>query len=229
MAGGAIDNTLLIAGIVAISTTTSPLILAFFTGRQRHNETLESYARQDEVARLAKEQAAADQRRLTEVATQAKGVAVQAKEAADLLLASNAEVAAKAAEAADLLLKSNAEVAATAKEQGAKLDVIHTLVNSNMTAAMQAEYDATLRELAMMKEVRDLRLEQGQKPTPDVIGAIAATEARASELKAQLDDRQKQAALVASQAAIAETGADEAKDAANTAPPATKAPRRRRR
>ena len=57
-------------------------------------------------------------------------------------------VAAKAAEAAILLLAANERVAKTAAVTNQKLDVIHTLVNSNMTAAMQAELDAINKERA---------------------------------------------------------------------------------
>src|SRR5512140_1941118 len=67
------------------------------------------------------------------------------------------EVARKAADAADALLEAN-------KTTNSKLEVIHTLVNSNMTAAMQAELDATERELALMKSVVELHRVAGKAP-----------------------------------------------------------------
>lgn len=100
-------------------------------------------------------------------------------------------VAAQAAEAAKLLLAANERVAATAEAANAKLDVIHTLVNSNLTAAMQAELDATVRELAMMNEVIDLKRANGHEPSVNTLATVKATELRISELKATLADRLK--------------------------------------
>jgi len=102
------------------------------------------------------------------------------------------EVAAKAAEAARLLLAANERVAETAKVTNGKLDVIHTLVNSNMTAAMQAELDATIREHAMMIEVVALKQSAGHEPSVTSLAAIEATERKIAELQAALRDRLKQ-------------------------------------
>lgn len=70
-----------------------------------------------------------------------------------------------------------------------KLDVIHTLVNSNMTAAMQAELDATVRELALMREVIALKSEHGRDPSADALAAIESTTKKIAELRAVLADR----------------------------------------
>lgn len=72
-----------------------------------------------------------------------------------------------------------------------KLDVIHKLVNSNMTAALQAERDATVRELAMMQEVIDLKRVAGHEPSPEALEAIVATKSKISELETTLMDRLK--------------------------------------
>jgi len=111
------------------------------------------------------------------------------------------QVAAKAAEAAKLLLEQNKVVADAAATTNAKLDVIHVLVNSNMTAAMQAEYDATVRELAMMREVARLNRIAGTEPSVEALAAIDATAVKIAELKATLSDRLKQTEIVA-QAAV---------------------------
>lgn len=100
-------------------------------------------------------------------------------------------VAAQAREAARLLLDANERVAATTQVTNAKLDVIHTLVNSNMTAAMQAELDATVRELAMMGEVIELKRANGHEPSVNTLATFKATELRIGELKATLADRLK--------------------------------------
>lgn len=105
--------------------------------------------------------------------------------------AASRAIADRAAEAARLLAENNMLVAETAKETGKKLDVIHELVNSNMTAAMQSEFEAVTRELAMMREVVELRRAAGQEPGPDALAAIAATQAKLAELDVTLDDRAK--------------------------------------
>ncbi len=94
-------------------------------------------------------------------------------------------VAARAAKVAITLQDSN-------DKTNTKLDVIHTLVNSNMTAAMQAEHDATVRELAMMREVAALHQNAGQRPSVDTLAAIKSTEDKIAELQAALKDRLKQ-------------------------------------
>src|SRR5689334_17347415 len=65
-------------------------------------------------------------------------------------------VAAKAAEVARLLLEQQQKAAVKAEETTGKLDTIHTLVNSSLTKAMQAELDATIAQVALMKEILDL-------------------------------------------------------------------------
>jgi hypothetical protein len=110
-------------------------------------------------------------------------------------------VAEKAAEAAKLLLAANERVAKTAAETNGKLDVIHTLVNSNMTAAMQAELDATSRELVSLREITALKQAAGLEPTPAALAAVQATEAKIAELTAALRDRLAQTALAEQQAA----------------------------
>jgi hypothetical protein len=70
-----------------------------------------------------------------------------------------------------------------------KLKVIHALVNSNMTAHMQSELEATVRELTMMREVARLHQEAGRAPTEETLSAIDLTQARVAELRAVLGDR----------------------------------------
>ena len=102
-------------------------------------------------------------------------------------------VAAAAREAADKvarqLLVVDQRVHATAEKTNDKLDVIHTLVNSNMTAAMQAELDAIRREVVMMREVVALNLAAGREPTIETLAAIEATEEKILKLETQLADR----------------------------------------
>jgi hypothetical protein len=174
---GSLDLGVIIAIVVSIITAvfasiTAPLILAHRTERMHREDRLADYERQDKVARAA-ERTAVD------------------------LIASQKRIADQAAEAAALLLAANERVARTAQVTNGKLDVIHTLVNSNMTAAMQSEYDATVRELAMMREVLALKQAAGGSPGAEALTAITATEVKLAELAAALEDRARAAARIA--------------------------------
>ncbi len=98
-------------------------------------------------------------------------------------------VAAKAAEAAKLLLASNERVASTSKITNNKLDTIHALVNSNMTAAMQSEYDATRRELVLLLYVLELNRRAGSEPTQESLVEIDTAKKRIAELAIALESR----------------------------------------
>jgi len=78
----------------------------------------------------------------------------------------------------------------------AKLDLInaqaqsiHTLVNSDMTAARQSELDQTRAMLTVLRRVVDLSKARGQAPDPRDLDALAAAETRATELEQILADR----------------------------------------
>jgi len=159
-----------LVGVLAVGIL-APAWLLSRTERIHHEDREADWARQDQVAAKA-EKAAAD------------------------LAKSQKMIADKAAEAAELLLANNERVARTQQETNGKLDVIHTLVNSNMTAAMQSEFDAVARELAMMREVAALKQAAGQEPSPETLAAISATEAKLHELDAALADRAKAQARV---------------------------------
>jgi hypothetical protein len=66
---------------------------------------------------------------------------------------------------------------------------IHTLVNSNLTGQMNDTLDATVRDLASLKLVVELRRQDGVEPTPEAAQVIEATEGRIAELRAKLRDR----------------------------------------
>ena len=94
------------------------------------------------------------------------------------LLVSNERVAETAKTAADGLVVTNS-----------KLDMIHTLVNSQMTAALESELAATQRELAMMREVISLKSAAGHAPNIETLSEIKAIEGKVVELKSRLSDR----------------------------------------
>ena len=111
------------------------------------------------------------------------------------------EKASAAAKVADTLVKSNKEIASKVEQNhkttSDKLEVIRVDVNSNMTAAMKGELDATQREHATLIELVDLRNKLGQEPTKIVLEAIDRSQLRIAELTAVLNDRTKAAEMVA--------------------------------
>lgn len=166
------DPTILAA--IVVSAAGSPVLLNMLNGRQQRKSKEQDYRRQDEVAaRLETRQDAQ---------------------------------AAKAAEAARDLIESNKLVADAAKEAAqitvARLDVIHTLVNSQMTAAIQSELDATEREVVLMREVIGLNSVAGRSPTEESMGAVMATEAKIRELRVTLAERHRQDAIAKAQALL---------------------------
>lgn len=146
----------IVAVIVAISSTVGPLLVQRSTNVQRRKERAEDKADRDAVAHQAQE-------------------------------------------AADKLVQSNADVAAAAKETGAKtlaaVGVIHTLVNSNLTDAIEASLVASEANLTSLRELADLRLGLGQKPTTEALAMFRSVEGQVSELRLKLQDRKRQGVL----------------------------------
>lgn len=181
----------LIAGVVG------PSVLAFITGRQRKADRIEE-------SKLRREEKEQDWQRQDDVAAQAVKAASLAQEAVAAQAIQAAEAATQAAEAARLLVESNEAVAEIARETNtrldSKLDIIHTLVNSNMTAAMQSEMDSTIRELAGLKEIVRLNKLAGSAPSEEALAAILSTEAKIVELQTNLNDRRSQAETAEAQA-----------------------------
>jgi hypothetical protein len=105
-------------------------------------------------------------------------------------------VAAQAAEAARLLLASNRQAAAVAQMTNTKLDVIHTLVNSTLTAAIEAQLDATVQQLAMMRQVVALAGNGEMGPSDE---SLAAVESKIAELRVSLSDRMEQTRVAEAQ------------------------------
>ena len=70
-----------------------------------------------------------------------------------------------------------------------QLKEIHILVNSNMTAAMQSEYDAQVGMLDLMNKAAIAAGSEGSQVTAL---AIAATTSKVAALRVALDERQLQ-------------------------------------
>jgi len=98
---------------------------------------------------------------------------------------------------AALAAVANKVVAEAAVVTNTKLDQIHVLVNSNMTEAMQAELNATKREVAMMHEVIELKKASGKDPLPMALKAVEATDKRIAELEAAIAERNRVATAIA--------------------------------
>jgi hypothetical protein len=198
-----------IAILVAIfASITAPIILLRQTDQRRREDREADWARQDKVAEKA-EQAAKD------LAASQKEIANKAAEAASLLVAAQERTIQRADEVARL-------AAEQAVIQGDKLDLIdaqakriHTLVNSDMTAARQSELDQTRTMIAQTQTmievlVRVIALAQsrGQVPDPKDVSALTAArealkeaQSRGTELEQILADRLQQMHEVEAEAA----------------------------
>lgn len=207
-----------LAGIFGTGVV-SPLILAHLNGRAaiaakeadstatikqkaaeaqvRREEREEDWRRQDEVAARAEA-----------VATAAEAVARQAAEAAKLLLTSNAKVAVAAKKASDETIASRLKMDTTTAAIGTQLEVIHTLVNSNYTKALQNLLDSTERELASLEEIVDLKRTAGREPTPGALAAVGAAKVKIIELRVEVAERVKADALVVAQLGAPRNAAD---------------------
>lgn len=157
-------NATTVALIVApVAVVAGPVLLAALNARTASSSRREEWARQDEVAKRA-----------------ADAVATRERDAAD---------------AAAKLLASNVEVAriakATAENVDTKLDVIHVLVNSNLTELLRQQLIANELLLVALREIVALHQANGRDPSAETLTAITETENKIAELKLALADRTK--------------------------------------
>lgn len=73
-----------------------------------------------------------------------------------------------------------------------QLKVIHTLVNSTLTAAQQAVLDGARREVFLLEDAERLRKLAGEDITDDQRGYLGAARRRVIELSSELRDRAQQ-------------------------------------
>lgn len=187
----------------ALLSMLSPLLLAYLSGRQRTQERQQEWARQDIVAeRLEKQQnqIAAQAREAAELLRVEQG---KTTHRADLAAARAQEVALQTQTAAQLLLQNNEKVAASTRAANTKLDVIHTLVNSNMTAALQDSLDSSRANLATLRELIALRVAQGDEPNEDTRAQLVTLENKVGRLASNLDDRIRQTKIADAQIFVA--------------------------
>lgn len=81
-------------------------------------------------------------------------------------------------------------------ETQSQLRQIHTLVNSDMTAARQGELDQTRVSLILLRKLATVAEHAGREATEEERAAIDATEKRIKELEAILADRLAQMEIV---------------------------------
>jgi len=81
----------------------------------------------------------------------------------------------------------------------ARLGVIHTLVNSTLTAEIEANLDASKRELATLDQLIAERRANGHEIAPETLAAKAACERKIGNLTQKMADRLRQAEVVLSQ------------------------------
>lgn len=119
------------------------------------------------------------------------------------------------------VLEQTAKVAAAGQQQlDGQLKGLHTLVNSNLTIALQAELGSTERELEALREVRELKRGDGEKISAEAGAVIKTAEERVLELRRILADRRKTDALATAQAAGGDARALAMEAAAEAAPAA---------
>lgn len=186
--------TLTVVILVAIFTSvTAPLILAYRTERMHREDRLSDYERQDEAARLLKAeqtaQAEAAQRAADDLVASQGAIAAQAAEAAGLLLAAQRESIARTDEVDRLAAVRAAKTGEKLDQIGAQARRIHTLVNSDMTAARQSELDQTRAIAVVLRRVISMAANHSQDPDPRDVEALEAATRRAGELEAILADR----------------------------------------
>jgi hypothetical protein len=190
------------------ASITAPLILSHRTEKMHREDQLEQYRREDLVARKAEEAAAilvASQKEIADKAAEAatdlaesqKRIAEQAAVAARLLLEAQQESIARTDEVARLAAIAQAEAGAKLDQLDLQTKRIHTLVNSDMTAARQSELDQTRAMVIVLERVTTLAARTtGASPDPRDLAALEAARSRISDLEAILADRLAQMRIV---------------------------------
>lgn len=148
------------------------------------------------------------------------------------------DVAARAAEASRLMLSSQAATtvaqeettranAVTRQETSSQLSAIHTLVNSNLSTAFQAELNSTRRELIALREIMAIKTASGSPPDADALAIIEVAERRVIELEEILEERRRKDALATAQVEDGQTASKIAAAVAVAAKPAAEAAARK--
>jgi len=158
--------TAIISGVVVISTGIGTIVSILVTSRAKRLET-------QQLAEIKRQERLEDFARQDEVALRLHQTTVEAQQEAHKAV---------------LVAEDTADAAqATARSMNDKLDVIHILVNSDMTTAIQNELTASLLLLEVLKRVH------GDGPmTEDTVKLVQDTEEKIANLRMVLADRERQ-------------------------------------
>ncbi len=107
----------------------------------------------------------------------------------DKVAAAAAAAAVAAQEAARLAQQQAADAAAKLDDLSAQTQRIHTLVNSDMTAARQEELDQAESLIVVLNRVIQLARDKGIMPDPSDVDALERTQHRRDQLELILADR----------------------------------------
>jgi hypothetical protein len=80
-----------------------------------------------------------------------------------------------------------------AEQTNEKLDTIHTLVNSTLTASIESDLAATKAALAAMRQLVAISRDRGVDPAPETLAAMDAASVKADRLTQQMADRLRSA------------------------------------
>jgi hypothetical protein len=140
-----------------------------------------------------------DWKRQDAVAAAALAAAEAAREAVTAAAAVAAGVKSREVETARLLAEANVQVAQAAVDTSIKLEklsgdvgVVHSLVNSGLTASIQAQLDARLETLVALQDRIDEHRAAGREPSVTVSSAVAVVESKIATLKQTLAERLQQ-------------------------------------
>lgn len=176
--------------VALIVSIFAPLIMAMLTGRQQRMSKQQDWDRQDQLAARAEAAAEALAARTAEaLRITTEEAATKVAETAHLLLEAQASQAQRTDEVARLAAKNQAIMTT-------QLIQIHTLVNSDMTAARQELLDQTRITLMMLRTIISDDVQAGRPSRPDDLQAITDTERRIDTLRAILADRLAQQKIV---------------------------------
>jgi DNA anti-recombination protein RmuC len=172
-----------IGALVALTTgTVAPVLLAYLSAKQQRE-----HARQQ--AEVARQQRFDDYARQDAVAARLEQTALIAKEQAERTASAVTQVVAQGEDAAKALRENKTQLAMVANTTDKKLDVIHVLVNSSMTEALQNEHDAVVRERALIQEMIELKKKMGHEPSKETIETLGVITNKIADLKEALDIR----------------------------------------
>ena len=184
-------GSILVAALAFIGTLIVGVVVPFFLVRQSARERREDLARQ---AAQHREDRDAEWARQDQVALKAERATVE-------LAASQKRIADQAETAANLAAERDAKVAGQLSRIDAQARRIHTLVNSDMTAARQSERDQAQAMITVLRKVITLAEERGLVPEESDIDALQTAEQRVVDLDRILADRMQQMRAVEEEAA----------------------------